>query len=523
MATEVSCVPVPVEFDGLDAAIAAVLRASEGAEAWDARTRRAVMTRVQRQLSRLTAVNLTVVAAEQRAGTWRLSGDRDLPGLLGRLSREGRGAGFQMAGQAATLAAMPAVADALVDGPVTPRHLQEIARATGSSPKLAAALATSEGQEQVVQLAGRLDATEFGKALAHQAATLDPASRQRTHDEQRSHRYLNLSHTPGGTLVKGQLDSVAGTCLQRAIDALCPLPAESDDRDRGQRQADALTAMATAVLSDPTTTPGSVIPAQVTLVVSEQTWVALRTPAQAEPDGTRDDQTTGRLGRGSTRDVVARLRSVAPVTDDDGAVLPATEIAKALCDCQITRIVLGADGVPLNEGRAKRLFTPHQRKAVIARDGGGCAFPGCTMPARYTQLHHLTWWSRGGPTDLDQAIQLCHHHHGDVHDHDIHITRNHDGSHTFTHPDGQLAPGSPPPDTEAHPHHRPMAQSRPRTGATAFTPDVAHPCPPVAVAPGSRGAPELGTGPTTRHRTYPQAPAGAEACPTGEQQLLWTA
>ena len=38
-------------------------------------------------------------------------------------------------------------------------------------------------------------------------------------DEQRANRFLNVSHTSGGALVKGRLDSVAGYKLQKVLDA----------------------------------------------------------------------------------------------------------------------------------------------------------------------------------------------------------------------------------------------------------------------------------------------------------------
>ncbi len=488
---------LPQEFVALEAGARAALAAAVGAGGWDAGTRAEVLGWVQRHRGLLAAIEGKVVTAEADAGTWGLRGDRDLAAFVGRQTRQGRGAGFAAVGQAATLEAMPVVAGALVDGPVTAAHLAQLTRATGASPRLGEHLASAQGQAQVVSLAGRLDAREFGKALAQQAARLDPASRQRAHDEQRAGRYLYLAHGPGGTSIKGQLDSVAGHVVQRAIDALCPQPGADDDRDRGQRQADAWEQMAKAVLDDPATTPGSRIPAQVTLMISEQTWAALRTPKPPAANGstTNGSTTNGSAtssetpggaasgsgmtggaasgsaasggwerGRGSTRDVVSRLAGVEPVTDEDGTVLPASRVAAALCDCEITRLVLNAQGVPLDEGRGRRLFTAHQRKAVVARDGGGCALPGCAIPARYTELHHLTWWSRDGRSDLDQAIQLCDGHHHQVHDHDVRIQRNRDGSYAFWYPDGRLMCGSPPPDTWA------MAEPCPPRSARNETP-----------------------------------------------------
>ena len=52
-----------------------------------------------------------------------------------------------------------------------------------------------------------------------------------------------------------------------------------------------------------------------------------------------------------------------------------------MCECDLTRIVIDADGVPLDLGRTQRLFTGPQRRAVIARNRK-YAWPECPAPAR---------------------------------------------------------------------------------------------------------------------------------------------
>lgn len=68
----------------------------------------------------------------------------------------------------------------------------------------------------------------------------------------------------------------------------------------------------------------------------------------------------------------------------------------------------------LNQRRAQRIFTPAQRRAILARDRG-CQAPGCTINAALCQIHHITPWELGGPSNVDNAITLCAHHHGAVH------------------------------------------------------------------------------------------------------------
>src|SRR5690606_5613 len=78
------------------------------------------------------------------------------------------------------------------------------------------------------------------------------------------------------------------------------------------------------------------------------------------------------------------------------------------CLGQVT-VVTTAGAAPdsgvLNVGRTRRVATLRQRKAVEAHQANRCATPACNLPV--AEIHHLTWWSAGGPTDLDNLIGLC--------------------------------------------------------------------------------------------------------------------
>ena len=96
-----------------------------------------------------------------------------------------------------------------------------------------------------------------------------------------------------------------------------------------------------------------------------------------------------------------------------GPVTAAT-IRKIACDADIIPVLLGSDGRILDIGRTTRIFPPHIRKAITARDQG-CAFPDCTMPAPWCEAHHITYWSHGGTTSTDNGTLLCSHHHHLIH------------------------------------------------------------------------------------------------------------
>ncbi|WP_091227877.1 HNH endonuclease signature motif containing protein [Microbacterium sp. 3J1] len=57
-----------------------------------------------------------------------------------------------------------------------------------------------------------------------------------------------------------------------------------------------------------------------------------------------------------------------------------------------------------------RVFTVHQRRAIIARDRE-CLIPGCHVPASWCEIHHVTDHARGGPTHTDNGVPLCWWHH----------------------------------------------------------------------------------------------------------------
>jgi hypothetical protein len=451
-------VPLPPAFVALESAARAALDAVGAAAEWDAPTRTAVLAWTAKHRDQMALVESRVLTAEQQAGTWALRGDRDLAGFAGRVSRGGRGAGFLAVEQAATLETLPAVAEALVDGPVTATHVAQITRATAGSPLLAAELATAAGQARVVELARRFDGAEFGKQLKVMSAELDPAARQRTHDEQRANRFLHISHGTAGTLIKGQLDAVAGYELSKAIGALNPRPAKDDERDAGQRRADALMAMVHRTLADESTTPGAMAPVQAIVTMSQETWAALRaarrgaeteTAGVTAPEAADDVNVVPTLrspSKGSTADVAAALRGVAPVVDEGGRPWPASEIARALCDCVLTRAVVDAAGLPLDLGHDQRLFRRQHWVALLASGITACVWPDCTMPLRNTELHHLAWWDRDdGPTNLDNCGPYCRFHHDWIHNHDVAVTRLRDGRYEHRDRRGRLiGVGGPP-------------------------------------------------------------------------------
>ncbi|MEA5364865.1 DUF222 domain-containing protein [Amycolatopsis sp., V23-08] len=105
---------------------------------------------------------------------------------------------------------------------------------------------------------------------------------------------------------------------------------------------------------------------------------------------------------------------VGQATLGDTGTMTAAEARVHACDSMLIPAVLGEKSEPLNLGRLRRLISAGLRRALFLRDRG-CAFPGCHRPPRHCQGHHIRHWSEGGPTDLNNLVLLCAHHHRLLH------------------------------------------------------------------------------------------------------------
>ncbi|MBT2515390.1 HNH endonuclease signature motif containing protein [Arthrobacter sp. ISL-30] len=123
--------------------------------------------------------------------------------------------------------------------------------------------------------------------------------------------------------------------------------------------------------------------------------------------------TSGIAGAGIAGAGINRAGSGSGVFAFTGPVSAAV-IRKMACDAELLPVVMGTEGQVLDIGRTSRVFPPHIRKAITARDLG-CAFPGCTMPAPWCEAHHITYWSHGGTTSTSNGTLLCSHHHHLIH------------------------------------------------------------------------------------------------------------
>lgn len=303
-----------------------------------------------------------------------------------------------------------------------------------------------------------LDERKLATAITQTTRMLRPAKDLAADDERaRSVRSLT-SHTDasGLTRYKLVLDAEGAAIVDAAVAGLSkPVKGpdgERDPRPPARRRADALVSIVGRGVSSPGEV-GTSDKAQVMVTISMSSLLTAtdgtcgvcgsRRPggafgptgvpfSDAHPFGYRStDPAPDRDGAGGPGAVGLGAGGVAGgghaggVTAS-GAVLSPASVRRLACEAGVIPVMLGSDGEPLELGRATRFFTPGQKRLLWLRDGG-CTFPGCTMPAHWTDAHHVEYWSLGGRTDIGNAALLCERHHTRVHAQELSCTVRDDG------------------------------------------------------------------------------------------------
>ena len=202
----------------------------------------------------------------------------------------------------------------------------------------------------------------------------------------------------------GRLDAVGGEKVQAAVESIqqTSRPA-GDTRSRAQQSADALVQLAdNALASGSLPTMRGHQPTWWSPSTSTTSWTPPPAPG------------AGRTGF--------------------GGIISAAKARWLACGGNVTRVVIGPEGQPLDFGRTKRLFPPHLRRAVEVRDRH-CVFAGCHAPTHWCDVHHLLHWIDDGETSLENAALLCERHHTKVH-HGFRVERQPDGRWRTWRPDG---------------------------------------------------------------------------------------
>lgn len=214
-------------------------------------------------------------------------------------------------------------------------------------------------------------------------------------------RWLEYRYVDGGRRFRldAELPGASGAVVARALDRLGgevpAMPDEDDDRLVGARRADALVALCSSRIADDADQD------RATVVVHAELDAVLGVEANA--------------------------------LIEEGPVIAGSTLHRLLCNARLQTVVEHPDGTVRGVGRLTREPAPWMMRQLRHRDGT-CRFPGCDA-RRFTQAHHVEWWSRGGATDLDNLVLVCAFHHKLVHEHGWGLTCDGDGEVTWIRPE----------------------------------------------------------------------------------------
>jgi Domain of unknown function (DUF222)/HNH endonuclease len=373
---------------------------------------------------------------------------------------------------------LPATAQALAAGELSPAHVRVLAAGTQELP----AHLTAEAEPVLLEAARRLDPPRLRRVVGHLRLAADPEGEQDRAEWRHGRRGLWLTPTwEGMVALDGLLEPEAGQTLMAALEPLARPASAGDTRSGGQRTADALTELARRQLESGRLPQAGGVRPQLTMMVDLDSLLGRSGAVGGEVgggSGPLDPEACRRLacdgavtrvlvtrqpsdqpgpthsGRGPDRsDVLARgqaPRSASPQPSGerwstasgpgaDGLAAPGPDEAATLATRLRTAMALlppvlsGALTQPLEVGRTSRVVTSAQRTALAVRDGG-CVFAGCDRPLAWCEAHHLVHWLDGGPTDLANLALLCRAHHRAVHEGGWRLERGPDGRPTAVPP-----------------------------------------------------------------------------------------
>ncbi|MDQ1660524.1 MAG: hypothetical protein QOJ68_504 [Blastococcus sp.] len=301
---------------------------------------------------------------------------------------------------------LPAVAAGFAEGRFTAEQVAAIAP-VARPENLAAAAA--QGVD-VTQIDGVLAETaavrpyaELKQVVYHYLERLDPDGPEPDPTEKRA--LSIVKHADGSVTLRGELDAVGGEKVHAALESMLQANrSKGDMRRRAQQLGDALVQLADNALASGNLPFLRTVKPHVVVTIGIDDFAGPATGPGAAQTGF-------------------------------GARISAARARWLACDGNVTRIVIGPEGQPLDLGRTKRVFPPHLRNALDLRDKG-CVFTGCFAPTHWCDAHHLLEWVLDdGPTSIDNGALLCERHHTKVH-HGFRIERQSDGRWRSWRPDG---------------------------------------------------------------------------------------
>ncbi len=325
---------------------------------------------------------------------------------------------------AARLAELPATSEALESGEVPVGHARLIARVSGESP-------IDEGL--LVEAAGSESFDEFARTVKRHQQEMAADDGQALLDRQRSRRKARIfeSSESGMFVLSGEFDQITGARIATALTAKERQLWHREDPDNRatpqQRMADALAELI------------------------------------CQPSGDGKSAGTDLL-------VIADFDVLKQQLDNprlaDGSPIPIVELHRLALEANLLPSIFDTKTQDMWLGRRLRTASEAQRVALIARDQH-CI--GCGANPLWCRAHHITWWSKNGPTDLDNLALVCDDCHHKIHDHGWQVHRDPDTGKYQLKPPTRPTKGTQPDRTGQH-----SRTAQPRTGPAATKKNSSH-------------------------------------------------
>ncbi len=206
---------------------------------------------------------------------------------------------------------------------------------------------------------------------------------------------FQVDAVPDGWHVNGFLNTVTGAKLKSRPRLRGRTPGQGRHRSGSERRVQGLDDLCDSILANGLPSDKGVRPAPVGVR-------RRRHPRSRRPAGQERRREALHGPRTHARDRTSQARRPRGHRPQPAHALP--------CVSDFTAFLMKDGGghrqaQVLNAGTAKYQPNLLQRRAVLARQKGVCATPGCNHT--HLQIHHTIFWSHGGPTDLDLLIGLC--------------------------------------------------------------------------------------------------------------------
>jgi hypothetical protein len=401
------------------------------------------LTELDRAITRLQAHRLAVIAAADRAALPERAGAASTGAWVATRTRATGAKAAADARLATALdGALPLTGAALADGRLSAEHAVVIADTTSRLPHDLTGNERARVEHDLVDKATRMDPGELRRA-ARRALTAagrprdevdaaEDASLRTEEDRALARTRLTWHDNLDGTITGHfTVPTLAGEILRKTIQQMTSPRRHAPDPDQAPTTARA-TGSASACVTDPEPGLGARARAAQRRWDTED-WAHRRGLALVELlEHLPTDRLPGKVAATVvvTIDVQSLRGGLAAASLDTGTDLSAGQARRLACNAGILPAVLDGRSQVLDLGMTKRYFT-EAHKVALATKHSQCAADGCDRPYAWCDLHHAQPWSRGGPTDLANAIPLCGYHHRLAHAPDReHITTRHPDGHT---------------------------------------------------------------------------------------------